>query len=113
VGKVESIVRSWQSRLRKPFNLAKASKGHGHVLSHRFRDTFSVELLLAGVPIERFPILLAHQNVRITEKHYSPCDRSLQEQLEQDLRRVWDQDAIALMGTKGTPEVHGERRPIN
>src|SRR5881398_428426 len=54
-----------------------------------FRDTFSVELLLAGVPIERFSILLGHQSVRITEKHYAPWVRARQEQLEADVRRTW------------------------
>ena len=54
-----------------------------------FRDTFSVELLLAGVPIERVSILLGHQSVRITEKHYAPWVRARQEQLEADVRRTW------------------------
>jgi len=63
-GKLESIVRSWQTRLRKLFKLANVPNGH----AHRFRDTFAVELLLAGVPIERVSILLGHQSVRITEK---------------------------------------------
>src|SRR6267378_4273381 len=44
-GKLESIVRSWQTRLRKLFKLANVPNGH----AHRFRDTFAVELLLAGV----------------------------------------------------------------
>ena len=47
-GKLESIVRSWQTRLRKLFKLANIPNGH----AHRFRDTFAVDLLLAGVPIE-------------------------------------------------------------
>jgi len=76
--------------------------------AHRFRDTFAVELLLAGVPLERVSVLLGHQSVRITEQHYSPWVRSRQEQLEQDLRRVWEQDPIALMEPKSTPEVHGK-----
>ena len=54
----------------------------------RFRDTFSVELLLAGVPIERVSILLGHQGARITEKHYAPWVRARQERLEADVRRI-------------------------
>jgi len=46
----------------------KFAKGH----AHRFRDTFAVELLLAGVPLERVSILLGHTSVKITEKHYAP-----------------------------------------
>ena len=57
-GKLESIVRSWQTRLRRLFKLANVQDGH----AHRFRDTFAVELLLAGVPIERVSILSGHQS---------------------------------------------------
>jgi integrase len=76
----------------------------GH--AHKFRDTLAVELLLAGVPLEPVSVLLGHNSVRVTERHYSPWVRSRQEQLEQDVRRVWEQDPVALMQTKGTPEVH-------
>jgi hypothetical protein len=48
-----------------------------------------VELLLAGVPIERVSILLGRQSVRITERHYAPWVRARQEQLEADVRRTW------------------------
>jgi integrase/recombinase XerD len=85
VGKLDSIVRSWQTRLRRLFGLAKVSGGH----AHRFRETFAVDLLLAGVPIERVSVLLGHQSVRITEKHYAPWVRSRQEQLEADLVSAW------------------------
>lgn len=68
----------WQESLKRLFILAGVPDGH----AHRFRDTFSVELLLAGVPIERVSIILGHQSVRITEKHYAPWVRARQEQLE-------------------------------
>jgi hypothetical protein len=29
-------------------------------------------IVLAGIPIERVAVLLGHQSVRVTEKHYSP-----------------------------------------
>src|SRR2546430_9853385 len=57
--------------------------------AHRLRDSFSMELLLAGVPIERVSILLGHQSVRITEKHYAPWVWARQEQLEADVRCTW------------------------
>jgi len=109
LGKLETIVGSWRRRLAKLFELAEVSKGH----AHRFRDTFAVELLVSGVPIERVSVLLGHQSVRITEKHYSPWVRARQEQLEADLRRSWEQDPVSLMETKGTPEVHEENERIN
>jgi integrase len=85
----------WQESLKRLFILAGVPSGH----AHRFRDTFSVELLLAGVPIERVSVLLGHHSVRITEKHYVPWVRARQEQLEADVRRTWQ--------THEPQEVHG------
>jgi integrase/recombinase XerD len=104
VGKLESAVRSWQTRLRKLFLLAKVPTGH----AHRFRDTFATELLLAGVPIERISILLGHQSVLVTQRHYAPWVRARQDQLEADLASAWSRDPLLLAETKGTPEVHGK-----
>jgi integrase/recombinase XerD len=108
-GKLDSAVRSWQTRLRKLFKLAKVPDGH----PHRFRDTFAVELLLAGVPIERLSVLLGHQSVRITERHYSPWVRARQEQLESDLTNAWSQDPIALLEAKCTKNVQMKEGRIN
>lgn len=108
-GKLDSAVRSWQTRLRRLFELAKIPNGH----AHRFRDTFAVELLLAGVPIERVSILLCHQSVRITEKHYAPWVRSRQEQPEADPESAWSRDPLVLLETKGTREVHANVGRIN
>ncbi len=105
-GKIESIVRSWQPRLKKVFDLAKVSKAGGNAISHRFRDTFAVELLLAGVPIERVSILLGHQSVRVTEKHYNPWVRSRQEQLEADVASAWKLDPVLNQKIIGTNRVH-------
>jgi hypothetical protein len=59
-----------------------------------------VELPLAGVPIERVSILLGHQSVRITEKHYNPWVRSRQVQLEADVRQAWGNDPLIIASTK-------------
>ena len=81
------------------------AKGQGNAVSHRFRDTFAVGLLLAGVPIERVSILLRHQSVRITEKHYNPWVRSRQEQLEADVARTWEHDPMLVQKIPGTKRV--------
>ncbi len=91
LSKPKSTVGDWQRSLKRLFTLAGVPDAH----AHRFRDTFSVELLLAGVPIERVSILLGHQSVRITEKHYAPWVRARQEQLEADVRRTWPDDNAA------------------
>jgi len=48
----------------------------------RWRDTFAVELLLAGIPLEQVGALLGHASVPVTERHYSPWVKARQEQLE-------------------------------
>ena len=88
---LETAIANRRARLQRLFELAKIPNGH----AHRFRDTFAVELLLAGVPIERVSVLLGHQSVRITAKHYSPWAKSRQEQLEADLRKAWKNDPLA------------------
>src|SRR5258707_1357469 len=99
--RLETIVGSWRKRLNRLFELAEVDNGH----AHRFRDTFAVELLLAGVPIERVSILLGHESVRTTERNYAPWVRSRQEQLEADLNRAWSVDPIIAALVQGTPQV--------
>ena len=102
----DGIARTWMKYLHSLFQLAGIKGGH----AHRFRDTFAVELLLKGVPIERVSVLLGHSSVKITERHYAPWVRARQEQLEADVKRTWGEDPILFSETKGTSEVHGKIR---
>ena len=49
------------------------------------RDTFAVEMLLAGVPLEDVSKLLTHKSVRITEKYYARWVKSRVQQLDDKL----------------------------
>ncbi len=42
-----------------------------HATAHRFRDTFAVELLTNGADIRTVQMLLGHESVKTTEKHYA------------------------------------------
>lgn len=75
-GKREHAVRDWQGKIKGAFDAAGIVKGLSNAVSHRLRDTFAAELLLAGVPLERVAVLLGHQSVKITEKHNAPWVRS-------------------------------------
>jgi integrase len=71
-----------------------------------FRDTFAVELLLAGVPIDQVSLLLGHSSVKVTEKHYAPFVKARQAQLAQSARMAWDQPE-----KKRAPEPVRSKRP--
>ncbi len=83
--KPQTARANWSRYLDALFEIASVDGGH----SHRFRDTFAVELLVAGVPLETVSILLGHSSVKITERHYRPWVRSLQRKLEEEVRRAW------------------------
>ena len=50
--------------------------------SHMLRDTYAVELLKAGVPLEDVSKLLTHKSVVTTERHYAPWVKARLKQLE-------------------------------
>ena len=91
-GHPKSAVADWQRSYRRLFELAGLKRADGtpkRSFPHMFRDTFAVEMLLAGVPLEQVSILLGHKSVKITEKHYAPWVKARQEQLEQSVRKAW------------------------
>ena len=88
---------------------------------HRLRDAFAVELLLAGVPIERVSVLLGHTSVRITERHYNPWkqgattanrSRSDPRMGARPTRESAKSDPIPRP-SQGTRGVHGGKRARN
>jgi integrase len=91
-----TAVGNWQRTLRTLFKLAGIQRGY----AHRFRDSFAVELLLAGVPTEEVAALLGHSSIRTTQQHYSPWVRSRQQQLEANLERAWKRDPLVLLSVK-------------
>jgi integrase/recombinase XerD len=91
-GLAKSAVANWQRSFRRLFTLADIRRPDGspkRCHPHMFRDTFAVEMLLAGVPIDQVSILLGHASVKITEKHYSPWVKARQIQLQQSVRNAW------------------------
>jgi integrase/recombinase XerD len=85
MSKPKSAIGNWQRALKKLFRLAGVPGGH----AHRFRHTFAKNLLMAGVPVERVAVLMGHRSPAITLKYYSAWVRERQEQLEEDVKRVW------------------------
>jgi Phage integrase family len=54
-----------------------------------FRDTFAVELLKHGVSLETVSMLLGHASIKVTEKHYKPWVKTLQDKLETEAMKGW------------------------
>jgi integrase/recombinase XerD len=67
-GTKKSCVGDYQREFKRLYEIAGVENGH----MHRWRDTFAVELLLAGIPLERVSVLLGHQSIKVTERHYAP-----------------------------------------
>ncbi|HZR01704.1 MAG TPA: site-specific integrase, partial [Burkholderiales bacterium] len=83
-GDPKSAVADAQRSFRTLFKLAKV-EGHPHM----FRDTFAVELLKHGVSLETVSMLLGHASIKVTEKHYKPWVKTLQDKLEADAMKGW------------------------
>ncbi|MGA7174656.1 MAG: site-specific integrase [Candidatus Acidiferrales bacterium] len=91
-GSPKSVVGNWQRSFRRLFTIANIRRDDGspkRCHPHMFRDTFAVEMLLAGVPLEQVSILLGHKSVKITEKHYAPWVKARQDQLAANVRMAW------------------------
>jgi len=91
-GDLASATKGYQRSFRKLFRIADIRNEDGTrklCRSHMFRDTFAVELLLAGVPIDQVSVLLGHRSVKMTEKHYLPWVKARQTQLTANVRRAW------------------------
>jgi site-specific recombinase XerD len=76
--------------------LVRAAKKAGVVNAHphRFRDTFAVRLLERGVPLETVSVLLAHTDLKTTQRSYAPWVKSLQENLERAVAETWEKPAL-------------------
>jgi integrase/recombinase XerD len=114
--KRKSEVSNWQkifakvlstARKRYPKVFLERSGQPKRAHLHMLRDTFAVEYLLAGMPIEEVSRLLGHSSVLITQKHYAPWVLQRQQRLAASQRTAW-----ATMGIQaGTSAVKRRRKP--
>lgn len=68
--------------VRRIFDRLALRAGVLNAHPHRCRDTFAVELLLAGTDIRVVQYLLGHKSIRTTEKAYAPYVKAFQDQLD-------------------------------
>ena len=81
-GEEESITKNWAKYYVKPCFEAAKITNDGHMMSHRLRDTFAVDLLEKGVPLEEVSKLLGHESIKTTERHYAKWVNGRQDPLD-------------------------------
>jgi len=116
-GKLKSAIQGYHRSFRKLWRIANLRNQDGTLKKcrpHMFRDTFAVELLLAGVPIDQVSILLGHHSVRITERHYVPWVKARQEQLTKNVRHAWTAEVLQGKPAEGNKrELASVLQPCN
>jgi integrase len=96
-GDPQTACKGWRRSLTRLFEIANIREPDGtpkRCHAHMFRDTFAVELLNKGVPIDRVSLLLGHSSVKVTEKHYAPFVKERQQQLEMYARMAWEDSVV-------------------
>lgn len=88
--KEESAVTNWQHDLREVFR--KAGFTHGH--PHQLRDTFAVDMLAQGVPLEDVSRLLGHESIKTTERYYAKWVPARQDRLDLLVVDAWKKAGI-------------------
>lgn len=86
--KSRAQVTMWGSRYVRPLFEAAGVRS-GHMVSHRLRDTFAVDLLQKGVPMEEVSKLLGHESIRTTEKSYAKWVKGRQDRLDSLVVGTW------------------------
>ena len=88
-GDEESITKNWAKYYIKPCFDAAKIPNDGHMMSHRLRDTFAVDLLEKGVPLEEVSKLLGHESIKTTERHYAKWVKGRQDRLDSLVSATW------------------------
>jgi hypothetical protein len=98
----KSAIGYWWRVLRRVFDIANIRREDGgpkRCHPQMFRDTFAVELLVAGVPIDQVSKLLGHASLKPTERHYLPFVRARQEQLQRSVQQSWVTQGVDVLPT--------------
>jgi integrase len=96
-----TLAGMWTPRIRRMNQYVNFIDDNGEPMqfrSHMLRDTFAVELLLAGVTLEKVSKLLGHKSIRVTEKHYAPWVKSRTAQLEDEMMEAMRRMGAAFAG---------------
>jgi integrase/recombinase XerD len=96
----DNLTVIWTGRIKRLNQYLSLKDEDGNPMefrSHMLRDTFAVDLLLQGMPLEDVSYLLTHDSVKMTEKYYAPWVNARREKVHGDL-----QEALTRMGAAFT-----------
>lgn len=93
-GEEESITKNWMKYYIAPCFKKAGLSGEGLLMSHRLRDTFAVELLKKGVPLDEVSKLLGHESIKTTERHYAKWVKGRQDRLDSLVMGTWEADKV-------------------
>lgn len=102
-----TAAKLWRRRLGAVATAARVEGFH----PHRLRDTFAVELLLAGVQIEDVSTLLGHSSVTTTERHYAPWNLARADRLGRIVRKAHRRDPLLAEFTPKKPAGSAHHAP--
>lgn len=88
-GKPDTPRTVWARKFIAPLFEAAKIEGDGHMKSHRLRDTFAVDLLQKGIPLEDVSKLLGHESIKTTEKSYAKWVKGRQDRLDSLITGTW------------------------
>jgi integrase/recombinase XerD len=88
-GGKERITKSWTKYMIAPLFKTAKIECEGNMRSHRLRDTFAVDLLEKGVPLEEVSKLLGHESIKTTEKSYAKWVKGRQDRLDSLVMATW------------------------
>jgi len=104
----ENLSVMWAARIKRLndayLNLADEDGEPMKFRSHMLRDTFAVELLLKGMPLENVSKLLTHESTNITEMYYAPWVKKRHEKLHADLVAALEQMGATFTPASATPQ---------
>ena len=93
MGEAESVTKNWAKYYIAPLFKAAKIQCEGHMMSHRLRDTFAVDLLQKGVPLEDVSKALGHMSIKTTEKSYAKWVKGRQDRLDALVIGTWNAQA--------------------
>jgi integrase/recombinase XerD len=88
-GEEESLAKGWANRYIAPLFEAAKVESNGHMRSHRLRDTFAVDMLENGVPLEEVSKMLGHESIKTTERSYAKWVKGRQDRLDSLVMAAW------------------------